>query len=92
MDFFKIIIKRDVKFDEGLLDFMTNSTFIPFSDYKPSSVHAPSSSIPNPFAITPIPVSSTNNDSENEKQASLANSPRVDSIELELALAPQLPG
>jgi hypothetical protein len=36
----EIIIRRDVKFDENLLDCKPNSTFVPSSTYKPSSICA----------------------------------------------------
>jgi hypothetical protein len=77
----EIIIRRDVKFDENLLAYEPNSTFVPSLACEPSSVFVPSSDL----------VSSSDDNSEDENPPPPTHPPPDESFEPEPALAPPLP-
>jgi hypothetical protein len=79
----EIIIRRDAKFDENLLDCKPNSTIVPSSAYEPSSMFVP--------YFVPIRVSSSDDDSEDKNPPLLAHLPPNDSIEIEPTPTPPLP-
>jgi hypothetical protein len=79
----EIIIRRDVKFDENLLDCEPNSEIMPSSTCKPSSTFVPS--------FVHILVSSPNDDSEDENSPPPAHLPLDESFEPEPAPVPLLP-
>jgi hypothetical protein len=70
----KIIIRRDAKFDENILAFEPNSTFVPSSASVPPS-------LPNSFVNDPIMVSSSDDDSEDENPLPPTHLPRDESFE-----------
>jgi hypothetical protein len=81
--FNEIIIIIDVKFDENLLAYEPNSTFVPSLACKPSSTFVP--------YFVPILVYSLDDNSEDENPPLPAHLPPNESIEHELTLAPLLP-
>ena len=60
-----ILIRIDVKFDENILAYEANSTFVPSEACEPSSIIV-LPSIPNFSASDPTPVSSLDDDSGDE--------------------------
>jgi hypothetical protein len=75
----EIIIRRNVKFDEGLSAYNPNLAIVPSSGYDPSSTIV-SSSIPNFSSSDQILVSFSDDDSEDENPPQLTHLPRVWSI------------
>jgi hypothetical protein len=76
----EITIRRDVKFDEGLSACMFNSTFVPSSTCKLSSLNM-QSAIPNFFASAPILVHSFLDDESEDENPPPTTHPLVESIE-----------
>jgi hypothetical protein len=79
--FNKIIIRRNVKFDENLLARELNSMIVPSLAYEPSLTFMPSYDL----------VSSSYDDSEDENPPPPTHPPPDESFELEPAPAPPLP-
>jgi hypothetical protein len=77
----EIIIRRDVKFDENLLAYNPNSTFVPSLAFEPNSAIVPSCDL----------VSSLDDDSEDENPPPPAHPHPDESFEPEPAPAPLLP-
>jgi hypothetical protein len=93
--FNEIIIRRDVKFDENILDCEPNSVFVtsltcePNSVFVLSSAYEPSSTFVH-YSIPTMVSSSSNDDSEDESPLFLAHLPPYESIELEPTPTPPL--
>jgi len=87
----EIIIRRDANFNEGLLAYELDSTFVPSLVYEPSLSSMPSS-IPNFSISDPILVSSSDNDIEDGNPPLPTHLPPFGFIEHEheLALATSL--
>jgi hypothetical protein len=87
------IIRRDVKFDENLLVYEPNSTFMPSLSCEPNSTVVPSSDCEpySTFVPSSVLVSSSYDDSEDEIPPLPSHLPLDESFEPELAPAPPLP-
>jgi hypothetical protein len=89
----EIIIRRDVKFDENLLAYEPNSTFVPSLAYELNLVVVPSSAYEpySTFVPSSVPVSSSDDDSEDKNPPLLSHLPPDESFEPETTPAPPLP-
>jgi hypothetical protein len=89
----EIIIRRDVKFDENLLSYEPNSTFVPSLAYDINSTFVPSSAFEPSLAFVPysILVSSLNDDSEDENPSPSTRLPLDESFEHEPTPTPAPP-
>jgi hypothetical protein len=79
----EIIIRRDVQFDENLLSCYSNSMFVPFLAYNPSSKFVS-------YSIPIVVLSYLGDDSEDENPPPLTHLPPNESIEHEPAPTPSL--
>jgi hypothetical protein len=91
----EIIIIRDVEFDENILAYEPNSTFVPSLAYEPNSMFVSSSACEpsSTFVHSSVLVFSSDGDSENEKPPPPSHLPPDESFELEPtpSLTPTLP-
>jgi hypothetical protein len=92
----KIIIRRDTKIDENVLDYKPNSTFVPSSACKASYTFVPSSTCKEssmfvPSSVPTLVSSSSNDDSEDENPPLPAHLPLDESIEPKPTPTPSLP-
>jgi hypothetical protein len=89
----EIIIRRDVKFDENILVYEPNSTFVPSLSCKPNSMVVPSLASEPYLTFVPssVLVSYSDDDSEDENPPPPTHLPPDESFEPEPTLASPLP-
>jgi hypothetical protein len=91
--FNEIMIRRDVNFDENILAYEPNLTFVPSLACEPNSAVVPSLACDpsSTFVPSSVLVSSSDDDSEDENPPPLAHLPPNESFEPELTPYPSLP-
>jgi hypothetical protein len=87
----KIIIRRDVKFDENILACEPNSAFVPYLACEPNSAVVPSLACEPPSSFLPSSYLDSSSDDDNEDENTPLSAHLDESFEPEPAPVPPLP-